>query len=166
MPRSYHMSNLFIKFAGITGSVTAQGHEGWSMLHSMHINVERPVYTQPGKTTDRIKGHPIFSGLTVIKPTDSSTNQLLQYICSSKLISQVEIHICANSSGLEPYEKFLLENVFIAGFDKVVVQHGQSSELLKLDFSSIKHTYLSHDASNKQQSQAAVGYDLTKASSI
>jgi type VI secretion system Hcp family effector len=157
------MSNLFIKFTGIDGSATAQGYQGWSNLHSMHINISRHVNTQPGKTNDRLKGHPIFSGLTVVKPSDESTNRLLQLICSGKIISQVEIHACTTNAGFEPYEKFLLENVFIADFAKSVMEHGVPAEELKLDFSSIHYTYLPRDASHAQISSSTSGYDLTKA---
>ena len=160
------MSNLFIKFTGIEGSATAQGYQGWSNLHSMHVNISRHVDTQPGKTNDRVKGHPVFSGLTVIKPTDESTNRLLQYICSGEVISQVEIHACTTNAGFEPYEKYLLENVFIAGFDKALVQHGEPAEQLHLDFTSIRHTYLPRDTTHMQSAPSTGGYDLTKATLI
>ncbi len=156
------MSHLFIKFVGMNGSVTAQGYEGWSLLHSLHMNISRPVNTQPGKANDRMKSLPVFSGFTVVKPGDESTNSILQAICSGKIIAKVEVHACTTGANLEPYEKFELENVFISSMDKTVAQQGEPVEQLKLDFTSIRHIYLPRDTTHTQTSATSVGYDLTK----
>lgn len=160
------MSNIFIKFDGITGSVTAQNYKGWSSIHFLDIAISRNVSSQPGKVNNREGQCPIFSGISVTKDTDDATNALLKATCTGSIIPKVEIHICATGESLEPYEKYVLHNVLIAKIHKTAVQASAPTELLDLDFTKVEHTFLGKQPDSSRRAPLTTGYNLQTAQSI
>ncbi len=160
------MSNIFIKFDNIKGSATAKAYEGWSVVQFLDVAIQRNINTQPGKVTNREGQSPIFSGISLSKDTDDATNALLKSVCTGAIIAKVEIHVCATGQTLEPYEKYVLHNVLIAKLHKASMQASHPTELLRLDFTKIEHTFLGKNADSSRRSPLTSGYDLKSAQAV
>lgn len=160
------MSNIFIKFDGITGSATAKNFQGWSAVHLLNVAITRNINTQPGKTANREGQSPLFSGITLTKETDDATSALLKAVCTGGCIPKVEIQVCATGQTLEPYEKYILHNVLIAKFQKLSVQDSHPSEVIKLDFTKIEHSFLGKNADSSRRAPLTTGYDLKSAQAV
>ena len=106
---------IYLKVDGLEGSVTAEGHEGWTECHSLQLNVSRVITTSTGSSQERESSAPSVSEVTVTKVMDKSTPALFTEACvgRSKL---VKIDLVQTGEQLVTYMSYELENSLISGY--------------------------------------------------
>ena len=69
---------IYMKYDGIDGDVTAEGHEKWIELNSFQWGVGRGISSPTGASADRESSAPSISEITVSKMQDAATTKLLE----------------------------------------------------------------------------------------
>jgi len=166
----------YMKIDGITGDVTAKGHENWIALQSMNFNVKRTLSATPGRLADREGTRPAISEITLMKRMDKTSPHLFIESCTGKA-KNVQIDICqSNNNELTPYASFTLRNAIISGYDIDTASVTQQSlqpdenhypaETITLSFDQIEMKYTPFDEQNNPQSPIPAGYDLKQAAEM
>ena len=167
----------YMKIDGITGDVTAKGHENWIALQSMNFNVKRTLSATPGRLADREGTRPSISEITITKRMDKTSPHLFIESCTGKS-KNVQIDICqSNNNELTPYASFTLRNAIISGYDvntdtkniengKTSSEHHYPGETITLSFDQIEMKYTPFDEQNNPQSPIPAGYDLKQATEM
>ena len=157
--------SLYVKFAGLTGSVTTTGFQGWSEVNEMEAGaVNVPVHNTVGKQSDRVQGHPTMGNVLLIKPMDNASIQLLGQAQTGQSFSTVEIDSVSTGNPPQAYHKLILSDATIAHYSR---RHsgagGKPLEYISLTYSKIQETYIPRNGANQAGNPMSTGYDLTKA---
>lgn len=97
---------IYMKFQGIDGDVTAEGHKKWIDLGSLQWGVGRGSVRRPAQAAERESSAPSISEVTVTKMMDKTTPLLF----TEALIGdgkKVEIHLVKTSK--DKLETFMEE---------------------------------------------------------
>jgi type VI secretion system secreted protein Hcp len=115
---------IYMQYEGITGEVTAHGHEGWIELQSV----------QPAERGS------LYSKITVTKLTDSTTTQFYRTAQSSK--GKVVLIDFIDNEGAT-YLRLELTDALISNYRPLNSkgETEQSLESLSLNFSKIKYSH-------------------------
>lgn len=152
---------IYMKIDGVSGNVTAKGHEKSTELKSVATGFSRNIQTKLGVGGNRESSAPNFQEMTITKLADSSSADLYQRALSGKAIPTVTINFCHTGDSLTPHATHTLTNVIISGIDEVATSaHATPLETLELNFTQIEKKFVSRDSSNKMQSPKSVGYKL------
>jgi type VI secretion system secreted protein Hcp len=101
---------------GITGSVTAAGHEKWIELHSCQLGVNRNVTSPTGRGTNREAAVPSVSEIVVTKDLDCASTSLFKASLWGEG-KKVKIDFCkTDKDKFEPFLQLELENTLISSF--------------------------------------------------
>lgn len=157
---------IYMKAKGFSGNVTAKGYENWIELDSVDFGVKRAITTRVGRVSDRERGTPDFSEAEVLKRLDASSNELFQSVCTGSAIPTLEIHLCSTGQTIQPYVKYLLENVIVSSHYNTVVSGAVPYERFTLNYTKIQKSYIGRDGSNQSLAPHTTGYDLEKAGQI
>ncbi len=157
---------IYMKAKGFSGDVSTQGYAQWIELDSMVLGVWRTITTKVGRTSDREQGIPDFTEVEVIKKLDNASNDLFQKVCTGESIDLVEIHLCSTGKDIQPYMKYLLENVIISSHHHYMGSDAVPGESMTLNYTKIQKTYLGRDNQHQQRAPNTIGYDLGKAKQI
>jgi len=154
---------VFLKINGVQGDVTAQGHEGAIAISSFQHQYEQKVSMPVGRPHDRVRSQPEFSQVILTKNMDRSTNALLNYAYSGKVIPQVECHVAMTGDKLSSVAKYVFKNAIISRYDTVVGSHGTPVETIALHFTKMETTYLGRNEQNQISTPQVTGYNLETA---
>ena len=149
---------IYLKVDGLEGSVTAEGHEGWTECHSLQLNVSRVITTSTGSSQERESSAPSVSEVTVTKVMDKSTPALFTEACvgRSKL---VKIDLVQTGEQLVTYMSYELENSLISGY-AVSTDGDRPTESVSFNFTKIVMTYTPYDKEHNPGSPIPAGYDI------
>jgi type VI secretion system secreted protein Hcp len=133
---------LFMEYEGIKGDVTEPKHKQWIELHSMSFGAGRAISTPSGATAGRECGICSVSEITVAKPMDTASQQLLREsmigaVPGKKVI--LEQLTTGQGNQAEVTLKLELENCMISGYS-VSSGGDRPSESLSLNFTKITYT--------------------------
>ena len=150
---------IYMKFEGIEGDVTAEGHKKWIDLNSMQWGVGRGISSPTGQAAEREASAPSISEVTITKMMDKTTPLLF----TQSLIGdgkKVEIHLVKTSKDkLETYMEYVLTDTMISGYS--VSSGGDApSESLSLNFTKVEMKYHPHDSKGVAGSPIPAGYDV------
>lgn len=166
---------IYMKFDGLDGHVTTEGHEKWIEIDSYDWNILRKVAgeTTPGNVANREANKPTINPLEFTKPLDKTTPDLFKKICVGKAFSKVELHICKTDDKLSPYMEYVFEDVLITKYQIETKQgsdsNGQPSgipvprERVGLSFTKVEMKFTPHDKTGAAESPLPASYDLTTA---
>src|SRR5262245_21194599 len=106
---------IYMKIDGISGDVTAKGHESWIHCSSLQWGVGRGIGAPTGSAKERESSEPSVSEVVVTKAMDSSSPYLFLESCLGKG-KKVNLHICKTGTDqLVSYYELELANTMITG---------------------------------------------------
>ncbi len=153
---------IYMKYDGIDGDVTAEGHEKWIELNSFQWGVGRGISSPTGGSADRESSAPSVSEIAVTKALDIATTKLLDEALQGEG-KTVVIDFCKTDKGkLETYMSYKLADVMVSGYS-ISSGGDRPSESLSLNFTKVEYKFLQMDKANKGAGSASVTYDLAKA---
>jgi type VI secretion system secreted protein Hcp len=153
---------IYMKYGELKGNVTAEGHVGWSELHSLNWGVCRAIDIPVGSAANRESTAPNVSPLVVTKSADAASTKLLEEALQGEGVA-VTIDFCKTDKGkLEVYLQFTLRDCMIA--DHTTSSLGdRPSESLVLNFTKFQMTFTPMTATGQAGSPEVLGYDLSTA---
>ncbi|MEZ4886395.1 MAG: type VI secretion system tube protein Hcp [Chitinophagales bacterium] len=110
-------AQLLVKFDGIDGEATVQGHEKWTDFSSIQFGVARQGSVNTGGVRQRSAAHMTEVNLT--KMFDKSSIKLLEATTIGQIFKKVEIHLMkngGNGKGMFIYLTITLENAAITNY--------------------------------------------------
>ena len=153
---------IYMNDDGVTGDVTAGGHEKWIELNSFQWGVGRGISSPTGASADRESSAPSVSEIVVTKSTDLASPKLLNEAYQGEGV-KVEIDFCKTDAGvLEVYMKYTLEDAMISGYS-LSSGGDRPTESLSLNFTKVEFKNTGMGAANDTGSPETVTYDLAAA---
>jgi type VI secretion system secreted protein Hcp len=150
---------IYMKYEGVDGDVTAEGHEKWIELNSFQWGVGRGISSPTGGSSDRESSAPSASEVVVTKATDVATPKLLNEALQGEGVT-VEVDFCKTDKGvLEVYLKVTLTNTLISGYS-CSSGGDRPSESLSLNFTKVEYKNTGMGAAGDTGSPEGVTYDL------
>lgn len=151
---------IYMKFGGIRGDATTEGHNNWIELNSFSWGVGRAIGTAARGSTSREHSEPNISEITVTKPTDVATPRLLMDAVAGELNTTVKIDFTTTSKGqTTTFLNYTLENTGISHYS-LSSGGDMPMESLSLNFTKVTTTFTGMNP-EIQGSPETVGYDLT-----
>jgi type VI secretion system secreted protein Hcp len=152
---------IYMKFEGIDGEVTVQGHEKEIELNSFQFGVGRAITSPTGGSSNREASLPSISEITITKMMDKASTKLFEEALLGTGNKKVDIFFVLIGGQGAPvtYAQYTLENVLVSGYS-VSSGGDRPTESLSLNFAKItfKHTVI--DPQGKPEASESVGYDL------
>lgn len=156
---------IYMKYDGIDGDVTAEGHEKWVELNSFQWGVGRGISSPTGASADRESSAPSISEIVVTKAQDIATTKILDEALQGRGKKVTIDFVKTDGKKLEVYMAYKLENVLISGYS-ISSGGDRPSESLSLSFTKIEFKGTQMDKANKGAGGASVTYDLAKATVV
>ncbi len=155
---------IYLKYEGMTGEVTAAGHEGWIECSSLQWGVGRGIIMQTGASKDREASSPSISEVTVTKLMDETTPYFFTEACVGKS-KKVEIHLVKTGDTLESYMEYTLSDCMVSGYS-VSTGGDRPSESISLNFTKVEMKYIPFDDKHAAMAPIPAGYDLKTAKMV
>ena len=156
---------IYMKYDGIDGDVTAEGHPKWVELNSFQWGVGRGISSPTGASADRESSAPSISEIVVTKAQDIATTKILDEALQGEGKKVTIDFVKTDGKKLEVYMAYKLENVLISGYS-ISSGGDRPSESLSLNFTKIEFKGIQMDKANKGAGGASVTYDLAKATVV
>jgi len=157
--------SVYMQIDGITGKVTAKGHEGWIDCSSLQWGVGRAISSAVGTSADREASKPSISEVSVTKLMDESSPLLFTEACVGKG-KKVTIDLCTvGSDQIDTYMSYELEECMISGYS-VSSGGDRPSESLSLSFTKMEMKFTPYDKNGKPESPLPAGYDMAAGAKV
>ncbi len=158
---------IFLKYDGIDGEVTAEGHEQWIDVHSFQWGVGRPISTPTGSGKDRNTTAPNISEVTLTKPYDGASVGLFQELLTPGDSKKAQIDfVRTDKDQLSVFLSLELDEVMISGYHVSSGGDGQPLESLSLNFTKIIVTETGTTQTGSAGQPTKAGYDLAKSAPL
>jgi type VI secretion system secreted protein Hcp len=153
-----------MNYDGITGEVTAAGHEQWIEVSSFQWGVGRGISTPTGSGGDRNTTAPNVSEVTVTKPYDGSSVGLFQELLTPGDAKKAVLDfVRTDKDQLSVFLSLELDEVMISGYNVSSGGDGQPHESIQLNFTKIIVTETGTDVTGAGGQPNKAGYDLSAA---
>ena len=153
---------IYMKYDGIDGDVTEEGHGKWIEVNSFQWGVGRGISSPVGGSIDRESSAPSVSEITVTKAQDTATIKLVDSALQGEG-KTVHLDFCKTDKGkLEVYLTYTLTNTMISGYS-LSSGGDRPQESLSLNFTKIEVKMLQNDATGAGADSSNVTYDMSKA---
>ena len=133
---------IYMKYTGINGDVTEEGHKQWIECSSCQFGVGRAIGgTASGAAKGREASLCNVSEITITKPADSSSQNLMREAMIGAVPGkQVKFDFVTTGAGdqAQTYTTFTLEECMISGFS-LSTGGDRPSESLSLNFTKIEY---------------------------
>ena len=150
---------IYLKFDGIDGKVTAEGHEQWIAVDSLQWGVGRAISSVIGTAKDREASKPSISEVSVTKLMDESSPLIFTEACVGKS-KPVQIHlVTTGTDSLDTYMEYSLEDCMVSGYS-VSSGGDRPSESVSLSFTKMEMKFIPYDDAGKATSPIPAGYDM------
>jgi type VI secretion system secreted protein Hcp len=144
---------------GVTGDVTATGHESWIEVSSFQWGVGRGITMPVGGSKDREAGVPSVSEVVITKISDVATADLLKKALTGDGVT-VKFDFCmTGTTQFTPYYQFELTNTLISGFS-MSSGGDRPMESISLNYTEVQFSDYEISDKNDPGSPARVGYNL------
>ena len=157
---------IYMQYEGITGSVTAAGHEKWIELHSCQLGVNRHVTSPTGRGTNREAAVPAVSEVVITKDLDCASVPLFQAALWGEG-KKVKIDFCkTDKDKVENYLQFELENTLVSSYSSSGSGgdgNARPMESLSLNFTKILFVTTLMDDKNAGGKPQRAMWDLAQA---
>jgi len=151
--------NIYLKLDNIPGSATDKGFENQIVVKSFGWAGGVPITGGVGNMANRAAGKASLADITLEKPLDAASHELLKHMLKGKVIAKgVFTFVAANNNESEKYLEVTLENIIISSLN----QHstGESpTESVSLNYSKIEFNHQLRDEKGTAQPKR-VSYDL------
>ena len=151
---------IYMNVDGVTGDVTAQGHEKWIEVKTFSWGVGRGITMPVGGDTDREASVPSVSEIVVTKDSDAASTDLMKKAFTGDGVTVKFDFVRTGSGQFDPYYTFELTNTLISGFS---MDSGgdRPKETLSLNFTKYQFTDTPADPKNDSGSPKRFSYDLS-----
>lgn len=157
---------IYMQFPGATGSVAAQGFQGWIELHTATFGMDRPSDSRVGSSGFSATGKLQVHNIVISKPTDKASPQLTIAALQGTFDKTVKIAFTTTSQGgMVNFMSYELTNTGIASASTSGNQAGMPMETYALSFGKIQFTFNDMDQGGRT-SPTITGYDLESAQSL
>jgi type VI secretion system secreted protein Hcp len=154
---------IYVNYDGITGDVTATGHEQWVEVSSFQWGVGRGISTPTGSGGDRESSAPSVSEVVVTKPYDTSSIGFFQELLTPGDAKKAVIDFCkTDKDKLTVYMSVELDNVMISGYS-VSSGGDRPNESLSFNFTKVIVTEMGSSETGQVGQPTKAGYDLAAA---
>ena len=154
---------IYMQYGTIQGDVTATGHEHWIEVNSFQFGISRTISAPTGGSADRESSAPSVSEITITKPMDSSSPNLLNEALQGEG-QTVTIDFVKTGGTGQPltYVEYKLENTLISGYS--VSSGGENpTESISLSFTKFTFTFTPQNFDGSPGTPGTVGYDIALA---
>ena len=149
---------IFMKYGTIKGDVTAQGYDTWISLDSFQFGISRPA-TMSG--TVKEFGAPVISEITITKPMDVSSTQLLQEaLAGTGQTVTIDFAQATGTGPLSTYAQYVLTNAVVTGYS-VSSGGDRPMESISISFSKVSFTYTPETPTGGTGTPSTATWDLT-----
>ena len=153
---------IYIKYEGITGDTTAEGHKEWIEVNSFQWGVGRGIHSPTGAGGDRESSAPSVSEIVVTKHADTSSIDLLSEALQGEG-KTVKIDFVKTDKGkLETYLSYELTNTMISGYS-MSSGGDRPTESISLNFTKIMCNEKGSDIAGKVGQPSKIIYDISLA---
>ncbi|MDP4025127.1 type VI secretion system tube protein Hcp [Methylobacterium sp. NEAU 140] len=156
--------SIFVKFEGIDGDATEDGHKKWIAVDSFQFGVGRGISTPVGDAARRETSKPSISEVVFTKRMDAASLKLWESSLVENKGKKVEVHFTrtGDSGKLDVYAQYELTNSLISGYS--VSSGGESpSESVSLNFTKVMYKWVGAGADNTDGSGGSNTFDLASA---
>jgi type VI secretion system secreted protein Hcp len=155
---------IYMQYDGVTGEVSANGHEKWIEIHSFQMAVGRGISTPTGSGGDRNTTAPSISEVTLTKPFDGSSVGLFQELLTPGDAKKVTLDfVRTDKDQLSTFLSLELDEVMVSGYHVSSGGDGQPQESLSLNFTKVIVTETGTDVTGAAGQPNKVGYDIAAA---
>ena len=156
---------IYMNFDGVTGAVTAAGHEKWIELESCQMGVHRNVTSATGRGTNREASVPSVSEIVVTKYQDCASTGLFRASLWGEG-KKVKIDFCkTDKDKFEPYLQIELENTLVSSYSASGHGgdgHARPMESLAMNFTKITFNATTMDNKNATAKPDRASWDLAQ----
>ena len=153
---------IYMKYDGIEGDTTEEGHKKWIEVSSFQWGVGRGIASPVGGSLDRESSAPSVSEITITKAQDTATIKLIDASFQGEG-KTVNIDFCKTDKGkLEVYLTYTLTNTMISGYS-ISSGGDRPSESLSLNFTKVEVKINQNDATGAGADSSNVTYDMSTA---
>ena len=153
---------IYMKYDGIEGDTTEEGHKKWIEVSSFQWGVGRGIASPVGGSLDRESSAPSVSEITITKAQDTATIKLIDASFQGEG-KTVNIDFCKTDKGkLEVYLTYTLTNTMISGYS-ISSGGDRPSESLSLNFTKVEVKMNQNDATGAGADSSNVTYDMSTA---
>ena len=155
---------IYMKYDGINGEVSAEGHKQCIELNSVSWGVGRGISTPTGSGGDRNTTAPSISEVTVSKPFDGSSVPLFQELLTPGSAKKATLDfVRTDKDKLAVFLSIELDDVMVSGYNVSSHGEGQPQETLSLNFTKIIVTETGTDVTGTAGQPNKAGYDVAGA---
>jgi type VI secretion system secreted protein Hcp len=160
---------IYMKYGGITGDVTAAGHEGWIELNTLQWGVGRSISSATGSSEDRESSAPSVSEVSATKAFDKASIKLLTEAyqgTGSGDAATVQIDfVRTNKDTLVVYGTLILSNVMVSGYS-ISSGGDRPVESLTLNFVKVETDFIPMKPDGTPDNPMKITYDLGQAKTV
>ena len=155
---------IYLKYADVNGSSTAQSHEQWITCESISWGGGRAIGTPTGSAKNREASMVSISEVVISKNQDNSSPELLKRSYVGTDGEDVTIHLTTTSNeGVNTIMELKLTNTLVSGFS-VSSGGDRPSESVSMNFTKIESTFHNQAVEGTEASTPfTVTYDLATA---
>ena len=155
---------IYMKYASINGSATAQSHEQWITCGSIQWGGGRAIGTPTGSAKNREASMVSISEVVITKNQDDSSPELLKRAYVGEDGEEVTIDLTTTSNeGVNTIMQLILTNTLVSGFS-CSSGGDRPSESVSLNFTKIESTLHNQALEGTEASTPfKVTYDLATA---
>lgn len=155
---------IYMKYADVEGSSTAQSHEKWITVESIQWGGGRAIGTVTGSAKNREASMVSISEVVITKQQDNASPQLSTKAFIGTDGEEVTIHLTTTSDqGVNTILELILTDTLISGFS-VSSGGDRPSESISMNFTKIESTFYNQTEGNTEAATPfPVTYDLAKA---
>jgi type VI secretion system secreted protein Hcp len=153
------MANIYLKLDGIPGSATDDGFKQQIVVDSFSWGCGVPVSGATGNMSDRTAGKASLADISIMKPLDEATHQLLKHLLQGKSIAKgVFTFVAATNKEAEKYLEITLENILVSSLQQS--SSGEKpTESVSFNYSKIEFSHQLRDEKGGAKPKR-VSYDL------
>lgn len=155
---------IYLKYADVNGSSTAQSHEQWITCELISWGGGRAIGTPTGSAKNREASMVSISEVVISKSQDNASPELLKRSYVGTDGEDVTIHLTTTSNeGVNTIMELKLTNTLVSGFS-VSSGGDRPSESVSMNFTKIKSTFHNQAVEGTEASTPfTVTYDLATA---
>lgn len=155
---------IYMKYASINGSATAQSHEQWITCGSVQWGGGRAIGTATGSATNREASMVSISEVVITKEQDNASPELLKRAYTGEDGEEVTIDLTTTSNeGVNTIMQLILSATLVSGFS-CSSGGDRPTESVSLNFTKIESTFHNQALEGTDAGTAfKVTYDLATA---
>jgi type VI secretion system secreted protein Hcp len=155
---------IYMKYASVNGSSTAQSHEQWITCESISWGGNRYISTPTGSGKNREASMVSITEVSVMKRQDNSSPELCKRSYVGTDGEEVTIHLTTTSDqGVNTIMELKLTNTLISAFQNSS-GGDRPTEMVTMNFTKIESTFHNQSVeSTEADTPFTVTYDLATA---